>query len=134
MLAISFITSLFNTTTVLVHRKAVPVQESYFLETTAFASILIYTYFNHTRTRRSSTVLLLFWPLYIGAIAIWCRTFAAANVQPDITLLVLRLTSVGLGSVSYLLECMGSEIGLLQSNKVYKENPVLTANIYSIWV
>ena len=50
------------------------------------------------------------------------------------TLLVLRLTAVGVGSVSYLLECVGSEIGLPLSDKVYKENPVLTANIYSIWV
>jgi len=35
---------------------------------------------------------------------------------------------------AYGLECIGSEIGLPQSDKLFKENPELIANIYSIWV
>jgi hypothetical protein len=78
--------------------------------------------------------LLLFWPLYIATIAIWFRTFFAANVQPDASLLALKLFTTFAGSIAYGLECVGSEIGLPQSEKLFIENPELTANIYSIWV
>jgi hypothetical protein len=33
-----------------------------------------------------------------------------------------------------MLECLGSEPDPQLSNKAMEENPVLTANLYSIWV
>jgi hypothetical protein len=79
--------------------------------------------------------LLLFWPLYIAAIATWVRTFLTANLYPDATLLGLKVFTTITGSMAYGLECMGSEIGLIsQSEKLFGENPQLIANIYSIWV
>ncbi|KAF8957433.1 multidrug resistance-associated ABC transporter [Flammula alnicola] len=82
LLAISFITSLINLFIIVFSHKSVPVLPSYVLEPFALASILVFTYFNHTRTKTASTLLLL-------------------EPQP--------------------------------SDKVAQENPVLLANIYSIW-
>jgi hypothetical protein len=44
-------------------------------------------------------------------------------------LLALRCAVVALGVVSFALECLGPE----QSDASKHENPVITANIFSIW-
>jgi hypothetical protein len=134
LLAISFTSGLVNLGLVLALHKQVGVLGWYILEPLVLASIFVFTYYNHTRTRRSSTSLLLFWPLYIAAIATWVRTFLATNAVPDASLLALKLFVTFTGSIAYGLECMGSEMGLPQSGKLFRENPELTANIYSIWV
>lgn len=134
MLAVAFMASFVNASLVLLWHKSIPVLASYILEPFAFASVFVYTYFNHTRTRSSSTVLLLFWPLYIVAIAVWCRTLLTKQVHLDSTLFILKLVTLVTGVISYVLECMGTELGLPPSDKLYQENPELTANVYSIWV
>ena len=135
LLAISVTSGLVNLGRVLTLHTHVAVLGWYILEPLVFSSILVFTYYNHTRTRRSSTSLLLFWPLYGTAIATWVRTYlAAANVHPDASLFSLKLFTTFTASIAYGLECMGSEIGPSQSEKLFKENPELVANIYSIWV
>lgn len=134
MLAVALIASLVNVSLVLAWHKSVPVLESYILEPFSLASVIVYTYFNHTRTRRASTLLLLFWPLYIVATAVWGRTFLAKQVHPDLTPFTLKLVAFVSGVISYALECVGPEIGLPPSDKLYRENPELIANVYSIWV
>ena len=132
LLAISFASSLVNLGLVLSLPRQVAVLGFYILEPLVLASILVFTYYNHTRTRSSSTSLLLFWPIYIATIATWVRTML--NVRSDASLVVLKLFTTFAGSAGYVLECFGSEIGLPASEKLFRENPELTANIYSIWV
>lgn len=118
---------------ILTQHTVVPVLQSYILEPFAILSILIFTYFNHTRTRAASNFLLIFWPFYTLASAIWTRTIASKDVNSAVTIVSLKLTALGLALISYAFECLGSEIDP-PADKVVKENPVITANIYSIWV
>ncbi|KAF9556671.1 metal resistance protein YCF1 [Agrocybe pediades] len=128
----SFICSLVNASYVISTHKPVPVLRSYILEPFALVSILPLLYFNHTRTRTSSTFLLLFWPLYLLAVAVWTRTRVSLGIHSLIVVVALKYASLGLGLISYALECLGSEMGR-PSEKVAAENPILTANVYSIW-
>lgn len=87
-----------------------------------------FTYFNHTRSRTSSTIQLLFWPVYIILLLIWGRTSVTARDDPSAS--ITSRTVVGsLGTLFFILECVGPEIGL----EKIKENPVMSANIFSIW-
>ncbi|KAF9525987.1 multidrug resistance-associated ABC transporter [Crepidotus variabilis] len=134
LLFVAFDLSLYNATRLLTGRITVPVVQAYYWEPVALASIALFTFFNHTRTRRSSTILLFFWPIYVGVVGMWIRTYLSSTSRhPDKVLLLLKLSSLGAGVASYLLECAGPEVGLPRSNKVYIENPTLTASVYSIW-
>jgi hypothetical protein len=106
----------------------VPVLYSYLLEPFALTSILIFTYFNHTRTRSSSTLLLIFWPLYIAAIAAWTRTVISRDLDRFLVILPLKCATLGLAAVAFAFECQGPEF----EDKY--DSPVLTANVYNIWV
>lgn len=132
LLAIAFTSSLVSLGLIVALHKQVAVLGSYILEPLVLASVLVFTYYNHTRTRSSSTSLLLFWPLYITINVTWVRT--SLNLRPDASLVALKLFTTFTGSIAYVLECFGSEIGLPTSGKLFTENPELTANIYSIWV
>jgi hypothetical protein len=106
----------------------VPVLYSYLLEPFALTSILIFTYFNHTRTRSSSTILLIFWPLYIAAIALWIRTLVSSGLDRFLVILSLKCATLALAAVAFGFECIGTEC------KDNFDSPILTANVYSIWV
>lgn len=85
------------------------------------------TRFNHFRTRSSSTILLLFWPCYAIALAIWTRSYT--QTFPVTPLIPLKCVILSLGLLSFALECFSPD-DTLDSND---ESPVLTANIFSIW-
>jgi ATP-binding cassette subfamily C (CFTR/MRP) protein 1 len=74
--------------------------------------------------------------MYIAAVGIWTRTLLSIGIPRDVYLQVLglRWTAVGVGAIAYALECMGPSIEPPQEDKVAEENPLLSANIYSIWV
>ncbi|KAJ7126538.1 P-loop containing nucleoside triphosphate hydrolase protein [Mycena crocata] len=113
-------------------RISVPVTEYYILEPVALLGSILLTYFNHTRQRTSSTMILLFWPLYATSLAIWARSFL---MRDDYSRLLLELKGgvALLGLASFSLECFGPEIGLPRDEKSDLESPVTTANIFSRW-
>ncbi|KAF8202113.1 multidrug resistance-associated ABC transporter [Pholiota molesta] len=133
LLIISVLTSIVNVILIVLAHRSVPVVQSYIIEPFALTAILVLTYFNHTRTKTASTILLLFWPLYIVAVVLWTRTIASIGAHPFIVVLALRWTAVGIGAISYVIETMGSQVDAEPSDKHARENPLVTANIYSIW-
>ena len=106
------------------------------LEAVAFLVLPLLTYLSHTRTRRSSTISLLFWLAYFPALLIWTRTALL-----DITharnpaVLTLRWGIGGLGVVAFALECLGPEFRAEPNDKPRSnpKSPLLTANIFSVW-
>ncbi|KAJ7180495.1 multidrug resistance-associated ABC transporter [Mycena filopes] len=115
-------------------KESIPVFESHVLEPVALLGALFLTYFNHTRQRRSSSVLLIFWPVYAIALGVWARTTGLVHTDGSYRLLLLLKGSVVLvGLASLAFECVGPEIGLPQDEKSIHENPILTANIFSRW-
>jgi ATP-binding cassette subfamily C (CFTR/MRP) protein 1 len=129
LLGAALIVSIANVLFTIFHpNNPVPVLYSYFLEPFALTSILIFTYFNHTRTRSSSTLLLIFWPLYIAAITAWIRTVLSRDLDRFLVILSLKCATLGLAAVAFGFECKGPEF---EDNF---DSPILTANVYSIWV
>lgn len=105
------------------------------LEAIAFPALLLLTYMSHTRTRRSSTIALLFWPTYFAALLIWSRTtlsFARAQLPP---VFVLRWGIGALGLMAFAAECLGPEYCSEPDStpRLNPESPLLTANIFSVW-
>lgn len=129
----AFGTTLANLITVLHFHKTVPILQSYILEPVAVASAIALTYLNHTRTRTSSTVLLIFWPLYTLALAIWIRTVIVKDLGYYRLILALKSATGALGLLSFALECISPDVGK-KPGKAHPENPILTANIFSKWV
>ena len=128
-LGASLIGSIANVLLIVFHPNVpVPVLYSYLLEPFALISILIFTHFNHTRTRSSSTILLIFWPLYIVAIAAWTRTVISRNLDQFLVILSVKCSTLALAAVAFGFECRGPEF------EVKYDSPILTANVYSIWV
>lgn len=128
ILLAAFVVSVVNVFAV---SKAAPVFESYVLEPLAFIGAASLTYVNHTRSRRSSTMLLVYWPISTLGLAIWIRSNLIQGRLPGIVI-ILKTVSGGLGLLSLALECIGPEIGL-DTEKSETENPTLTANVYSLW-
>lgn len=128
--------STFNLVRILLTRVNVPVLASFVLEPVAIFSAISLTYYNHTRRRRSSTTLLLFWPLFALAVGIWIRTRVAIGLGLYLPIFIVKVIVVSLGLLSFTLECIGPEYGAEPQlgEKVHAESPVLTANIFSIWV
>jgi ATP-binding cassette subfamily C (CFTR/MRP) protein 1 len=87
---------------------------------------------NHLKTRRSSSILLLFWPIYTLFTAIWTRTVVSSDQQPhDNVKLGLRWLYVGTGLIFFVIECLGSEsYSELPSEHGRQESPFVTANIF----
>nr|UYV50462.1 YCF1 [Agaricus brasiliensis] len=127
--------SAFNLAKILLLHVGVPVLASFFLEPIAIFASIFLTYFNHTRRRRSSTTLLLFWPTFALAIGIWIRTRVNIGLDPYFSILVTKVVVGALGLLSFLLECIGPEYHCEPQlgEKTTQESPVLTANIFSIW-
>lgn len=129
-LGASLIGSIANVLFIVFHpNKPVPVLYSYILEPFALTSILIFTHFNHTRTRSSSTILLIFWPLYIAATVVWARTVMVRGLDHHLlVILSIKCATLGLAAVAFGFECKCPE------SEDKHDSPILTANIYSIWV
>lgn len=123
--------SVGNLTIAIYLREDVAIFQTYILEPAALAMAVALTYFNHTRMRTSSSILLLFWPLYLAGLSIWVRTMVLTN-QSDIQLLLsLKCITASFGFISFVIECLGP--GRDSDPKNFHENPILTANIFSIW-
>ena len=105
------------------------------LEAIAFLALLLLTYMSHTRTRRSSTIALLFWLAYFAALLIWSRTIlgiARSHLPP---VFALRSGIGALGLVAFALESLGPEYCSEPdgTSRLNPESPLLTANIFSVW-
>lgn len=130
LLSLAVLTSCANLVFVYLEHVPVPVLQSYILEIVALAATIPLTYLTHMRTRTSSSVLLLFWPSYTVAFAIWARTLTAtASPSQVLILLALKSAVTTLGIASFALECLAPE--QVQASK--HENPIITANIFSRW-
>ena len=106
------------------------------LEAVAFLVLPLLTYLSHTRTRRSSTIQLLFWLAYFPALLIWTRTALLDTTHArNPAVLALRWSIGGLGVVAFALECLGPEFRAELDDKPRSnpESPLLTANIFSVW-
>ena len=106
-------------------------------QTLAFLILPALTRHNDLRARRASTLLLLFWPVYLTGYLIWARTAVATNWthhhQVDFTLASI-VTILGL--FHFVLECFGPEHGKDASHVPHRdpnESPYETANVYSRW-
>ena len=122
------------------HRPVALVQ-SYILEAGALLLAVLLTYLNHYRSRTSSSLLLLFWPIYAAALLVWARTEWMSNWSALHLVVLLKAIVLGCGLVSFVIECFGSEFSQEDQPEVsaaaklegHVESPLLTANIFSIW-
>jgi ATP-binding cassette subfamily C (CFTR/MRP) protein 1 len=108
---------------------------TYALEPIALASAIILTYINHQRTRRSSSILLLFWPAYIAGILIWAHSLYSEGFLHQHVVFALRCAVGIFGFLTFILECLGTELDSKNADDATEEleNPLLTANIFSKW-
>ncbi|KAG7093889.1 hypothetical protein E1B28_007528 [Marasmius oreades] len=133
LLVLAFGISIANFSSVLYLSLRVPVLQSYILEAVSLLAILCLTYVNHIHTRRSSSIILIYWPLHTIFLSIWTRTALSTHPSHLFLTLPLKWTIGGLGLMSFVLESIGSELDIRPKDGVYQEHPTLTANIYSIW-
>ncbi|KAJ7623378.1 P-loop containing nucleoside triphosphate hydrolase protein [Roridomyces roridus] len=130
-LSLAFASSLSTLFLIILRKWTVSVFAVYALEPLGLFFAMVLSYLNHTRRRTSSTVLLLFWPIYVTALAIWTRTVASKGSEYHWLLLVLKASTALFGLASFSLECVGPEIG--SKDKPADESPLLTANVFRVW-
>ncbi|KAJ3985950.1 multidrug resistance-associated ABC transporter [Lentinula detonsa] len=133
LLVLALITSFTNLILILLIHEPVPLLQSYILEPIAFLGIISLTYYNHTRSRNSSAALLIYWPVYTIAVLIWARTAMIKDHNMSRLPVALKCAAGGLGLLSFGLECIGPEFDQKSEDTGSHENPVITANIFSIW-
>jgi hypothetical protein len=132
LLAIAFLASTTSLIHLLYTREPVPVRQTYLLEPVALGVSLILTVLNHSRTRTSSSVLLVFWPLYTLGYLLWVRTIISKESWHIRSVLVLKTLVVLFGLSSFGLEFLApkdSDEGDSEG-KVIHENPLTTANLF----
>ncbi|KIJ21067.1 hypothetical protein PAXINDRAFT_106999 [Paxillus involutus ATCC 200175] len=127
LLGLALLTSLSVLFFVFTDRIRTAVVWHYALEPLALFAALLLTRLNHLRTRSSSTILLLFWPTYTAAVAIWTRSYTEA--WGGLPLVPLKCAILFLGLCSFALECISPD----DSADSNSENPTITANVFSIW-
>ncbi|CCA66783.1 probable YCF1-Vacuolar ABC transporter responsible for vacuolar sequestration of glutathione-S-conjugates [Serendipita indica DSM 11827] len=107
------------------------------LQVAAFATLPFVIHRNHLRERRSLSLFLVFWPLYLVALATWLRTaWATGWLESNVIELGLVSATATLGTLTWILECVGPEHERGSYHPVSKdvnESPFETANIYSRW-
>ncbi|KAI9464554.1 P-loop containing nucleoside triphosphate hydrolase protein [Lactarius psammicola] len=105
------------------------------LEAIGFLALLLLTYMSHTRTRRSSTIALLFWLAYFAVLLIWSRTILGVARSQLPLVFALRWGIGALGLVAFVLEYLGPEYCSEPDStpRLNPESPLLTANIFSVW-
>jgi hypothetical protein len=110
---------------------------SFVLEATAFLVLPLLTYLNHTRTRRSSNIAVIFWLIHLPTLLIWTRTIldTAGSSSRSSLVPALRWGIGGFGVLAFALECLGPEFRAEPDDKprLNPESPLLTANIFSVW-
>jgi ATP-binding cassette, subfamily C (CFTR/MRP), member 1 len=97
------------------------------LEPFALAALAFLTFYNHQRTRRSSTIALLFWPMYTIEFLFLVQTVFIKDASILTLHFLLKCAVPLLGIVSLVLECLGTE------EAENTEHPIVTANVYSRW-
>lgn len=116
---------------------SVPFPPAYILELVAFVLAPMLTYLSHTRTRTSSTTLLLFWPAYLCGIFLWSRTLIVyTGLGPVRAIFALRCALAGLGLLAFALEYVGPERTSDLKSKVAggpKDSEIVIANVYQRW-
>ncbi|KAK7061124.1 hypothetical protein VNI00_000860 [Paramarasmius palmivorus] len=133
ILVLAFLASIVNLALVLSSGKRVAIPQSYALEPLSLLAAISLTHANHSRTRRSSSTLLIYWPLYTIAVVIWGRTLLL-KAPVDLRLpFALKCTTCVLGLLAFALECISPDVGLQPKDGVHHEHPTLTANVFSIW-
>ncbi|KAI0731222.1 metal resistance protein YCF1 [Earliella scabrosa] len=137
LLSLAWIASCANLILALVSHRPIAFLPSYVLEIGALFAALVLTTLNHYRSRTSSSVLLLFWPVYALAILVWTRTALAVSPATLPPVVAIRAIVTLLGLVAFALECLGPEFSPEdtpeQLEKGHAESPLLTANIFSQW-
>ncbi|KAG8788253.1 hypothetical protein FRC12_014784 [Ceratobasidium sp. 428] len=98
----------------------------------AFVLLGLLTYLNHTRTRRSSTILLTFWPFYVLLQLASLRTHISMY-SPRGQVFALRCALLGASVMSWALECLCPDQAARDPDAEpdEKESPYEYANIYS---
>ncbi|KAG8686981.1 hypothetical protein FRC09_013809, partial [Ceratobasidium sp. 395] len=98
----------------------------------AFVFLGLLTYLNHTRTRRSSTILLTFWPVYVLLQLASLRTYISIY-PPRGQVFALRCALLGASVVSWALECLCPDQAARDpdAEPEDKESPYEYANVYS---
>ncbi|TFK51703.1 multidrug resistance-associated ABC transporter [Heliocybe sulcata] len=138
LLSGAFSTSVANAIVIFATDRPVAVPQSYILEAVALAPIPFLTYVNHTRTRTSSSILLIFWPTYVVLSLIWLRSLIVEDWHDLSIVLILKSVVGGMGCVSFLLECFGPgrepDLPLEgDESDALLQNPIVRANIFSKW-
>ncbi|KAA1470346.1 P-loop containing nucleoside triphosphate hydrolase protein [Dentipellis sp. KUC8613] len=135
--ALAAMTSFVNLVIVLALDQHVFILQTYILEVLALSLVPFLSYRNHMRTRRSSSIQLIFWPIYSCYSVMWSRTILSRASYHIPSVLVLKWCAVGLGLSVFILECLGPEYRakLLVDGETPQtaENPLLTANLFSLW-
>ena len=137
LLLLACLASCANFIYALLTRRPVAIVQSYGLEAVALALAPVLIYLNHFRTRTSSTLFVLFWPVYTVALFAWGRTVIAAHIRRLLPVLYIRCGILVLGSIAFALECLGSEFTEEDCPEKlvdgHVESPLLTANVFSVW-
>jgi ATP-binding cassette subfamily C (CFTR/MRP) protein 1 len=128
-LALAIIASCCNLFVVLSLKQTASVVWPYVLEPLALLASWILTRLNHRRTRSSSTILLIFWPAYIAALAIWSRSFLQHDASGRLFVFLSKWAVELFALPAYVLECISPD----DSDKDNTESPIVTANVYSVW-
>ena len=119
-------------------KRPIALLEPYILEVVVLTLFLPLTYYNHHRARTSSSLVLLFWPLYALTSVAWARTAWLSSVTALRVVLYLKGSTLLLGLSSFCVECFGSTFGPedippSKHDDDHVESPLLTANLFSIW-
>ncbi|KAG9023908.1 hypothetical protein FS837_005575, partial [Tulasnella sp. UAMH 9824] len=123
--AIAALALTVNTSTDPLHDEAVYIAA---LRAAVFPAVGLLTRSNHTKTRRSLTIVLGFFPVYIVAQAQWIKTSYESNGYTLTPLAAVISGLIGVAFLANLLECKGPERA---EDLEEKENPYVTANFYS---
>ena len=136
-LSLAFIASCANLILILAARRRVAFLPSYALEIGALLAAPFLSWQNHYRTRTSSSLLLLFWPVYAAAVIVWSRTALTISPNGSHPVVFGKGVVAFCGLAAFALECLGPEFtpedGPGQFVKGHVESPLLTANIFSKW-
>ena len=135
VLGLVLLTGIIDLTIAIALPRYVSFYPSFILEATAFLVLPLLTYLNHTRTRRSSTIALIFWLTYIPSLLIWTRTTLGLTGPCSPLVPALQWGISALGVVVFALEFLGPEFRAEPDDKprLNPESPQLTANIFSVW-
>ncbi|KAI0352362.1 metal resistance protein YCF1 [Trametes cingulata] len=137
LLSLACAASCANLILIFVTRRPVVFVASYALEIVALFISPFLVSLNHLRTRASSSLILLFWPIYALAIVVWARTSLTISPVALLPVVVIRGVVTLLGLAAFALECLGTEFTEEDRPehfvKGHVESPLLTANIFSKW-